>query len=99
LNDPVARGKQIFLSRGCTGCHTMEGLSTATIGPNLTKIGTVAATRVPAQSAEEYIRESILNPSAHVVEGYPDNLMPKNFGDLIPATELDDLVTYLLAQQ
>ncbi len=99
LNDPVARGQQVFLSRGCTGCHAMEGLSTATIGPNLTKIGTVAATRVPAQSAEEYIRESILNPSAHVVEGYLDNLMPKNFGDLIPATELDDLVTYLLDQQ
>jgi len=99
LKDPVARGKQVFLNRGCTGCHTIDGLSTGVVGPNLTKIGTVAATRVPTQSAEEYIRESILNPSAHVVEGFQDNIMPKNFGDLIPAAELDDLVAFLLAQQ
>ena len=99
LNDPVARGQQVFLNRGCTGCHTVEGLSTATIGPNLTTIGTVAATRVPGQSAEEYIRESILNPSTHIVEGFQDNIMPKNFGELIPAAELDDLVASLLARQ
>jgi mono/diheme cytochrome c family protein len=99
ITDPVARGQLVFLNRGCTGCHTIEGLSTATIGPNLTTIGTVAATRNPGQSAEEYIRESILNPSAHLVEGFQDNIMPKNFGELIPAPELDDLVAYLLAQQ
>jgi mono/diheme cytochrome c family protein len=98
-NDPVVRGQQVFLNRGCTGCHTMEGLSTAVVGPNLTKIGSVAATRKSDLSAEEYIRESILNPSAYLVEGFQDNLMPKNFGELIPATELDDLIAYLLAQQ
>ena len=99
LNDPVARGQQVFLNKGCTGCHTIEGLSTATIGPNLTTIGTVAVTRNPEQTAEEYIRESILSPSTFVVEGFQDNIMPKNFGDLIPAPELDDLLAFLLAQQ
>ena len=98
-NDPAARGQQVFLNRGCTGCHAMEGLSTAAIGPSLTQIGTIAATRNPEQSAEEYIRESILKPSTFLVEGFQDNLMPKNFGELIPAAELDDLVAYLLAQQ
>jgi hypothetical protein len=34
-----------------------------------------------------------------VVDGFADNLMPKNFGELIPAGEIDDLVAYLSAQQ
>ncbi len=33
--DPVA-GKKIFLSAGCTGCHTLaDAGSTGTVGPNL----------------------------------------------------------------
>ncbi len=33
--DPVA-GKKIFLSSGCTGCHTLaDAGSTGTVGPNL----------------------------------------------------------------
>ena len=31
-------GKAIFLSEGCINCHTLEGLSTPSIGPNLTRI-------------------------------------------------------------
>jgi mono/diheme cytochrome c family protein len=97
--DPVARGRQVFLDAGCGGCHTIDGLTAGTVGPNQTNIGTIAGTRVPGQSAEEYIRESILNPSAHVVEGFPDNVMPKNFGELLSQEELDDLVAFLLAQE
>jgi mono/diheme cytochrome c family protein len=97
--DPVARGKRVYLDRGCGGCHTIEGLSAGTVGPNQTNIGTVAETRIPGMSAEEYIRESILNPSAYVVEGFPDGVMPKNFGELIPSDDLSDLVAFLLAQR
>jgi mono/diheme cytochrome c family protein len=33
--DPAA-GKKVFLSAGCTGCHTLEAVhSTGTVGPNL----------------------------------------------------------------
>jgi sulfite dehydrogenase len=33
--DPTA-GKQVFLSAGCTGCHTLKDAgSTGTVGPNL----------------------------------------------------------------
>ncbi len=33
---PASEGQATFLGRGCAGCHTVEGLSNATIGPNLT---------------------------------------------------------------
>ena len=33
--DPTA-GKQVFLTAGCTGCHTLKDAgSTGTVGPNL----------------------------------------------------------------
>ena len=99
LEDPVARGQKVFLDNGCGGCHTIEGLSAGTVGPNQTNIGTVAESRIPGMSAEEYILESIMDPSAYVVEGYPDDVMLKNYGDLISPDQMNDLVAFLLAQQ
>lgn len=97
IDDPVFRGRRVFLDSGCGGCHTIDGLSDAIIAPNLSHIGTVAETRVPDQTAEEYIRESILDPSASIVEGYPD-VMPKIFAELLTSEELEDLLAFLLAQ-
>ncbi len=97
--DPVARGRQIFTERGCAGCHTIEGLSTGVVGPNLTQIGEIAATLKEGYSAEEYIRESIQNPNAYIVEGYQPNIMPQNYGQQLSQQELDDLVAFLLAQK
>jgi hypothetical protein len=33
------------------------------------------------------------------VEGFNPDIMPKNYGDLISEEELNDLVTFLLAQE
>lgn len=99
LADPVARGRQVFLDMGCTGCHTIEGVSTGTVGPNLTHIGEVAGTRVQGQVAEDYIRQSILDPNSHMVEGFQPNIMPQNFGERLSQDQLSDLVAFLLAQQ
>ncbi len=99
LADPVARGRQVYLDNGCGGCHTIDGLSAGTVGPDQTEIGTVAETRRPGMSAEEYILESLLDPSAYIVEGYQDNVMPKNYNELIGAEEMADLVAFLLAQR
>lgn len=97
-NDPVVRGRAVFENGGCAACHTIEGISVGAVGPVLTNIGTTAAERVEGLTATEYIRQSILEPSAYLVEGY-DDLMIKNFGDSLSGTQLDDLVAFLLAQQ
>ena len=88
-------GRLVFSTKGCTGCHTIEGTSTATIGPDLTHIATVAATRKAPLSAEEYIRESIEEPGAFVVEGF-EPLMQKL---AIAEGELEDLLEFLLDQE
>ncbi len=100
--DPVERGMNLFVSSGCGGCHMIEGLAGAAgqVGPELTNVASVAASREAGQTAEEYIRMSIMNPGAHVVEQCPTgpcaNIMPANFGERLATQEVDDIVTYLL---
>lgn len=93
---PEGRGQAVFSQAGCIACHTITGISSGTIGPLLDGLATRAATRVEGLSAEEYIRQSILTPSAYLVEGYPDNVMPQTFGDLLSDEQLNDLIAFLL---
>jgi mono/diheme cytochrome c family protein len=89
-------GREIFSEAGCAGCHAVEGLSEATVGPDLTHIGAEAASRKPGLSAELYLRESFLLPNAHRVEGYPDDVQ---CGGVLSRSQLDSLVAFLLALQ
>jgi mono/diheme cytochrome c family protein len=93
--DPVSRGRQLYRSIGCANCHE-PNLFGQRMAPPLDHIGTDAATRVPGMSAEEYIRQSILDPGAYVVPGYQDS-MPRGLGRDLPPTDLDALVAYLLS--
>lgn len=97
--DPVARGRNVYNERGCGGCHTVDGLSVGIVGPNLTHIGSIAETRISGMPAADYLRQSVLDPNAFVVEGFPSNVMPQNFNELITPEQLDDLIAFLLAQK
>lgn len=96
-DDPVARGEAIVLGKGaCAGCHKIEGTTAqGALGPELTNVATNAETRVPGTSVDDYLRTSILNPSAFVVEGFADNIMPKTYSETLTPAELDDVVAYL----
>ncbi len=37
-------------------------------------------------------------PNAHIVDGYPQNIMPQNYTDLLSQEDIADVVSYLLAQ-
>lgn len=87
----VAQGKELFVQ--CEACHGVADGA----GPALTGMGARAATRVEGLSAEEYLHQSIVQPSAYLVEGYPD-IMPKNYGEQFSETELQALVAYILAE-
>ena len=92
--DPVSRGRQLYRSLACGNCHE-PNLFGQRNGPPLDNLGTVAPTRVPGMSAEEYIRQSILDPGAYLVPGYQDS-MPRGLGRDLSPTDLDALVAYLL---
>jgi cytochrome c oxidase subunit 2 len=51
---PAERGKTVFARSACIGCHTIQGISSGVIGPNLTHVGgrtTIASGLFPADSA------------------------------------------------
>jgi mono/diheme cytochrome c family protein len=97
---PQGRGQVVFSVAGCTACHTISGISTGTIGPALDDLATRAATRVAGLTAEEYIRQSMLDPNAYVVEGFADengvSLMPQNIAEELTEEQINDLVAFLL---
>ena len=43
----------------------------------------------------EYIKESVITPSAYVVKPFPDGVMPKIFGQKLSAGALNKIVDYL----
>ena len=67
------------------------------VGPGLAGIAARAAGRKPSLSADEYLRESIVEPSAFVVDDY-DNLMPAGFARL-EGDDLNSLINYLKTLQ
>ena len=96
LSDPVALGRATFTEATCFACHTVSGLSEGIIGPALDGIASRAGDRVSGLSAEEYIRESILNPNAFMVEGFAEGIMLPNFGETLSEEQIDSLVAFLL---
>ncbi len=84
-------GRALIITYGCATCHTLESIPQAQgkDGPELTDIGSLGA---------DFIRQSIVDPSAVITEGYPDGLMPQDFAQQMTAEELDAVVEFLASQ-
>ena len=90
--DAVA-GKALFSSQGCNACHTFKPAgATAKVGPDLDKLA-ADAQKANRGSVEQYAAESIRDPSAYTVPGFPSGTMPP-FMQLTPK-QVDDLVAFL----
>ena len=91
--DPKA-GAAVFMTKTCSVCHAVKKIKAeGTIGPSLDKIGTIAAKRVKGQSAEVYLRKSILEPNAYITPGYQP-FMPE-LGPTMTDKEFRDLLAFL----
>ena len=83
----------LFSKNGCVACHAVQG-DTKIVGRSLAGISQRGATRKPGTSAEDYIKESIRQPSAYIVEGFPGppSLMPPFAPTQISDDDLNKLV-------
>lgn len=82
LTKNYQRGQELFISQACFACHRIAGFSRGGVGPELTNEG---------ESHPWFIKESIVWPQADL----PTSTMPNQRLD---HAELEDLMTYLLAQ-
>jgi cytochrome c peroxidase len=100
----AALGAQLFAEStlggqaGCATCHSLSP-ETVIVGPTMAQIGQAAAQRVPGMTAEEYLRQSIIDPNAYVVDGFTPNIMPRQYGEKLTTEEIDNLVDYMLSLQ
>jgi mono/diheme cytochrome c family protein len=89
--DLVQLGRNLFNAKGCASCHVH-----VQVGPGLTGLEDRAAKAKQGLSAEQYVRESIVAPSAYIASrgsSGGSNTMPTL---AVSAAELDALVAYLL---
>jgi cytochrome c551/c552 len=93
-----APGKGIFVSQGCTSCHTYKPANaTGTIGPDLDKLAQYA--KQAKQPLASFTKESIVSPNAYVQPGYPKGVMPQTYGKTLSSTQIQQLVDFLTKPQ
>ena len=93
----AAAGKAVFESNGCGGCHTYAPAGSAgKVGPDLDKLA-ADALKAKKGSLQDYTKESIEDPGAYVVPGFPNGVMPAYKGQLTDQ-QIADLVDFLTAK-
>ncbi len=107
-SDPRAIGEHLFRTAVpvCTACHSLQpGVQLA--GPSMAHIARTAEQTLAspeytgsATDVEGYLRESITDPSAHLVPGAMfsaggTSFMPNTYADELTEEQIDQLVAYL----
>nr|1W2L_A Chain A, CYTOCHROME OXIDASE SUBUNIT II [Rhodothermus marinus] len=96
---PLAElGARLYREKACFSCHSIDG--SRLVGPSFK--GLYGSTRTfedgtTAVADENYLRESILQPGAKVVQGYP-NVMPASYASL-SEREVAALIEFIKQQQ
>jgi mono/diheme cytochrome c family protein len=90
-------GRELFEERvigvngGCITCHSLEE-GASLVGPSLFHV----TSRVPGMSDADYIRQSIVDPDAYIVDGYDSGQMPGDWAQVLSEEQIESLVDYLL---
>ncbi len=91
---PVQLGELVFKQFGCGACHSIDG--TPNTGPTLKGVWGKTETLTDGRQVvvdENYVRKSVLEPMADIVQGYPPQ-MP-SFKGQISDKKLDGLIAYI----
>jgi mono/diheme cytochrome c family protein len=99
----AANGEALATSIGCAACHILAPTGPAwAASADLPGIGERGELRISdpaytgnAESAEQYLLESIIQPGVYLVSGYQD-LMPHTYSTSLGKQDVADLIAYLL---
>ncbi|MCU0481307.1 MAG: cytochrome c [Anaerolineae bacterium] len=104
----VAKGQEIFNTTyevntasglaewKCATCHLVDS-DVAGVGPGLYSLSDRAGGRIPGYPAEVYVYHSIMTPLQYIVSGYPENLMPIGYGEVLSQQDIYDVSAYILS--
>jgi len=99
----AARGKTLYNSDGCSGCHSLTGSPGA--GPSLKGAGggTVTLTDGKTVTADDaYLERAIADPDAQIVKGYRAGIMPAAIASLDltgKPSDIHALVAFIKSQK
>src|SRR5699024_10140212 len=89
----VERGKQIASENACQSCHTTDG--TELVGPTWKNLYGSEVQFEDGSSTiadVDYLHESIVDPAAKIVEGFPPSMVPYDYLD---DSEISSLIEYI----
>lgn len=91
----VEAGRQYAQQFGCLACHSVDG--TKLVGPTWRglfghEVSLEGGTTVVADEA--YLRNSIVDPAAQIVRGYP-NVMPATYRDQLSPEQIQAIIEYI----
>jgi len=93
--DTAAEGQQLAEQYGCLACHATD--STSKVGPGW---GGIYGTTTQLEGGgtalidDAYLSESITEPDAAIVAGYPKGVMP-SYANVLAQGEVDAIVAYI----
>ena len=97
--DLAARGRALAQNASpapCVACHTADGKPL--VGPTWQGLYGSEETLSDGTTVtvnDDYIRESIKDPNAKIVQNFQPNLMPATYGDTLSDSDIDAIIAYI----
>lgn len=103
----VTRGQEVYRAQFCGTCHALTSVgTTGRFGPTHDGVGAAAEERIQdsayggtAITAEEYLRESIIDPGAYRVPGFGGTRFVMPSYRHLPEEDIEALVQMLLRER
>ncbi len=96
--DLTASVKSLAGRNGCLACHSVDGSPTQ--GPTWNGLFGKEETLADGSKVtvdETYLHESIVDPEAKIVMGFPPGIMPSGFGDKLSSDDIQAIIEYIKA--
>ena len=95
----IARGQELYAQMGCVGCHSIDGTTEGRSGPTWFKAFKSKRTLQDGSTIkvdEEYLRTSILDPTAVITKGYDGEEagMP-SYSGILKDEDVESLVLFI----
>lgn len=87
------RGEQLYTQNACQTCHSTDG--SRLVGPTFQNLFGHEVTLEDGSTVvadEEYIRQSIVDPSSQIVQGFPPSMVPF---DYLSESEVSSLIEFI----